>query len=218
MTGWNGLLRKEWVSLKYSVVIFVVIFIGLAVSSFTPAAVGGIVDSNELDHFFTTILMFSGIALFLHSLQVDLKRPDVWLHSPAPIWKLLFAKMAMALLVVMGLVLIWGGIGVVAYFIGGFAGFVPGVITVQKLLVSSIFMMTASMLIWVIYKVIEIRLGWLAAILSLIPIFVFGMVIWGFLTVVLKTMEPLASTFIYLAVSFVLFASGAILLEKKVRY
>src|SRR5690606_15847537 len=187
---------------------FVVIFIGLAISSFAPAAVGGIVDSNELDQFFSTLLMFSGLALFLHSLQVDLKRPDVWLHSPAPIWKLLFAKMAMALLVVIGLVLIWGGIGVAAYFLGGFAGFVPGVITLQKLLVTSIFMMTASLLIWVVYKIMEIRLGWLAALFSLIPVVLFGMVIWGFLMVVLKTMEPFASTFIYIAVSFVLFTSG----------
>ncbi|WP_432362469.1 hypothetical protein [Sporosarcina sp. UB5] len=218
MTGWNGLLRKEWVLMRLTAVIFVVFFIGIAVSSFTPAAVGGIVDSVELTDMFSTILTFIGMGLFLHSLQVDLKQPELWLHSPASIWKLLFVKMAMALLAVVGFILIWSGIGVIAYFMGGFAGFVPGMITLQKLLVTAIFIMTASLLIWVIYKVLEIRLGWFAALISLIPIFIIGLMIWGFLTVVLKTMGPLASTFIYIAVSIVLFASGATLLEKKVRY
>lgn len=218
MTGWNGLLRKEWVLMRYSVVIFVVIFTGIAVSSFAPAAVGGIVDSVELADMFSTILTFLGMGLFLHSLQVDMKQPDIWLHSPASIWKLLFVKVAMVLLLVMGFILIWSGIGVIAYFMGGFAGFVPGLITLQKLLVTTIFMITASLFIWVVYKVLEIRHGWLTALISLIPIFVFGVMIWGFLIVVLKTMEPLASMLIYIAVSFVLFAGGAILLEKKVRY
>lgn len=217
MTGWNGLLRKEWVLLRYSLFAFVVIFIVLAVSSFTPAAVGGIVDPDELAHMFSTILIGIALALFLHSLQVDLKQPDLWLHSPASIWKLLFVKVGMVLLLMMGFVLIWGVLGVFAYFLGGIAGIIPGVLTLQKLFANTIFMITAGLLIWVVYKTLEIRHGWLAVLLTLIPIS-FGVIIWGFLIVVMKTMDPLASTLIFIAVSIVLFVSGAILLEKKVRY
>lgn len=34
MMSWNGLLRKEWVLMRYSLVTFIVVFVVIAVSSF----------------------------------------------------------------------------------------------------------------------------------------------------------------------------------------
>lgn len=217
MTGWNGLLRKEWAVMKYSLATYIVVFTVIAISSFSPMAVGGIMDGVELTQMFSMMLIFMGAALFLHSLHVDTKQPDVWLHSPLSIAKLLGVKVFASILFVLGGVLIWGGIGVGAYFIGGFAGGFPGLTPLLKMLVNTLFFISAGLLIWVIYKILEIRLGWVASIISLIPIS-FAAMTWGILIAVWETMELPVSTLIYIFVSFVLFAGGAFLLEKKVRY
>jgi hypothetical protein len=217
MTSWNGLLRKEWVLMKYSLITFIVVFVVIAVSSFAPMAVGGIMDGVELTQMFSMMLMLFGVSLFLHSLHTDTKQPDVWLHSPFSIVKLLGVKAFMAILFVVGSFIIWSGIGVGAYFIGGFAGGIPGLTPLLKIIVNTLFFISAGLLIWVIYKVLESRVGWLAAIISLIPISI-GTMIWGFLIAVWETMELPVSSIIYIILSIALFASGAILLEKKVRY
>lgn len=217
MTSWNGLLRKEWMIMRYSLVTFIVVFIVIAVSSFAPMAVGGIMDGVELTQMFSMMLILCGASLFLHSLHTDTKQPDLWLHSPFSIVKLLGIKVFMAILFVFGSFIIWSGIGVGAYFIGGFAGGIPGFTPLLKILVNTLFFISAGLLIWVIYKILEIRTGWLAAVISLIPISVAAM-IWGILIAVWETMELPVSSLIYIIVSIVLFAGGAILLEKKVRY
>ena len=217
MTSWNGLLRKEWVLMKYSLVTFIVVFVMIAVSSFAPMAVGGIVDGIELTQMFSMMLIFMATSFFLHSLHTDTKQPDVWLHSPFSIVKLLGVKAFTSILFVLGGFIIWSGIGVGAYFIGGFADGIPGLTPLLKMLVNTFFFISAGLLIWVIYKILEIRLGWLASIISLIPIS-FAAITWGILIAVWETLELPASTFIYIIVSIVLFAGGAVLLEKKVRY
>ena len=94
--AWNGLIRKEWMLMRWSAIVFVVTFTVIAISSFAPIAVGGIFDVNELVQMFSTMHMFFGAALFLHSLHTDMKQPDVWFHSPASIGKLLGVKAMMA--------------------------------------------------------------------------------------------------------------------------
>lgn len=217
MTSWNGLLRKEWVLMRYSLLTFIVVFVVIAVSSFAPMAVGGIMDADELTQMFSMMLIFMATAFFLHSLHTDAKQPDVWLHSPFSIVKLLGIKAFTSILVVFGGFIIWSGIGVGAYFIGGFAGGIPGLTPLLKMLVNTLFFISAGLLIWVNYKMLEIRLGWLASIISLIPIS-FAAMTWGILIAVWETLELPVSSIIYIIVSFALFAGGAVLLEKKVRY
>lgn len=217
MTSWSGLLKKEWMILRYSLITFTVVFVVIAVSSFAPMAVGGIMDGVELTQMFSMMLMLMAVSFFLHSLHTDTKQPDLWLHSPFSIVKLLGAKTFMAILTVFGGFIIWSGIGVGAYFIGGFAGGIPGLTPLLKVLLNTFFFISAGLLIWVIYKVLEVRMGWFAAFISLIP-FSITMLIWGFLIVVWETLELPVSSIIYIIVSIALFASGAILLEKKVRY
>lgn len=217
MMSWNGLLRKEWMILRYSLITFTVVFVVIAVSSFAPMAVGGIMDGVELTQMFSMMLMLMAASFFLHSLHTDMKEPDVWLHSPFSIVKLLGAKVFTSILFIVGGFIIWSGIGAGAYFIGGFAGGIPGLTPLVKMIVNTLFFISAGLLIWVIYKVLEIRIGWLASLISLIPISIAAMA-WGFLIAVWETMELPASTLLYIIVSIVLFAGGAILLEKKVRY
>lgn len=217
MTSWNGLLKKEWVLMRHSLVTFIVVFVVIAVSAFTPMAVGGIMDGVELTQMFSVMLIFMAASLFLHSLQTDTKQPDVWLHSPFSIVKLLGVKAFTSILFVFGGFIIWSGLGVVAYFIGGFVGGIPGLTPLLKMLVNTLFFISAGLLVWVIYKILEVKMGWVAAVISLLPISI-AAIIWGFLIVVWDNLGLLVSSMIYIIVSSVLSACGAILLEKKVRY
>lgn len=47
---------------------------------------------------FFIMLLFISLALFLMNLHSDVKRRDTWLHTPAPFYQLIFAKLANALL------------------------------------------------------------------------------------------------------------------------
>lgn len=216
MTAFNGLLHKEWKLMRWPLLGFVATFIVIAISSFAPIAVGGVFEVNELDGMFSTILLFLAAGLFLQSLHTDMKKPDVWLHSPASIWTLLGVKMMLAVIFVIGSFLIWTGIGVIAYFFGGFAGIIPGVATLLKLLLNTIFITSISLLLWVIYKLVEVHIGWMAVFVVIFLIYA-GSLLWAILLLGWE-ITGLTSSVPYLIVTIVLFAVGADLLEKKVRY
>ncbi|MDW0116635.1 hypothetical protein QTL97_06785 [Sporosarcina thermotolerans] len=217
MTGWNGLLRKEWMLMRYTFIAFIVVFVVIAVSSFAPLAVGGIFDLVEITNMFSYLQMYFGALLFIHSLHTDMKQPDIWLHSPASITQLLASKMLMALLLVGVSNLIWSGIGVVAYFIGGFEGVIPGWPNLLKVFLTATFAISASLPIWVIYRLLSLKIGWLAVIVVII-FFTLVSMVWGIIEVIWGEIGPDIGSLVYILVSFVLFAGGAILLEKKVRY
>lgn len=216
MTAVGGLLRKEWILMRWSAVGFVAVLTLIAISSFAPLAVGGIFDINEYVQMFSTMHMFFGAALFLHSLHTDMKQPDVWFHSPASIWKLLGVKAMLAILINFGSFIIWSSIWVIAYFFGGFVGDIPEITTLLKLFVNIIFIISVSLAIWVVYKLAEAKIG-LFAILIVIILIPMGSLLWAILLLGWEMMG-MTSSILYIIVSIVLFAVGADLLEKKVRY
>ena len=216
MTAFNGLLQKEWKLMRWPMLGFVATFIVIAALSFAPIVVGGIFEVNEFDGMFSTILLFLAAGLFLQSLHTDMKKPDVWLHSPASIWMLLGVKMMMAVIFVIGSFLIWTGIGAIAYFFGGFVGIIPGMAILLKLLVNTIFMTSVSLLLWVIYKLVEVQIGWMAVFVVIFLIYA-GSLLWAILLLGWE-ITGLTSSVPYIIVTIVLFAVGADLLEKKVRY
>ncbi|MCG7343445.1 hypothetical protein MHZ92_04835 [Sporosarcina sp. ACRSL] len=217
MNRWSGLFKKEWMLMRMSMIFFTFSFIVIAVSSFAPAAVGGIVESDELTNMFSTMHIFIGAALFLQSLHTDMKEPDLWLHSPASIAQLLGVKVIAAVILIAGSFLIWTGIAIIAYFIGGIVGIVPDLAILVKVLVNTIFMMSVSLLIWVIYKMLAVRVRLLAGVVMLLLIFV-GFTVWGVMEFVWKISGSFTGTSLYIIVAIVLFTGGATLLEKKVRY
>ncbi|MDN4606647.1 hypothetical protein [Sporosarcina highlanderae] len=217
MISWNGLFRKEWTLMRYTFFAFILLFTVIAVSSFAPLAVGGIFDVIEITNSFSFFQMYFGALLFVHSLHTDMKRPDVWLHSPASITRLLGSKMLMALLLVGLSNLIWSVIGVVAYFIGGFEGVIPKWPNLLKVFLTTTFAISASLPIWVIYRLLSLKIGWLAMIVLFI-FFFFGSMVWGIIEVIWGGFGPNIGSLVYILISIVLFASGAVLLEKKVRY
>ena len=98
MKQWNGLLRKEWVTMKWP--LLVSSLLGIIVMSFLPHLLSKFFGFEI--HVFEVALVicfiWAGasvlapvISLFT-MLEREMKRPDVWLHSTASIFKLVGAK------------------------------------------------------------------------------------------------------------------------------
>ncbi|MER2089572.1 MAG: hypothetical protein ABS920_07530 [Sporosarcina sp.] len=98
MKQWNGLLKKEWVTMKWPLLMSGLL--GVMVMSFIPLLVSNFFGFEI--HVFEVALvicfLWAGasvlapvIALFT-MLEREMKRPDIWLHSTASIYKLVGAK------------------------------------------------------------------------------------------------------------------------------
>ena len=100
MKQWNGLLKKEWVTMKWPLLVSAVL--GIIVMSFVPHLIVNFFGIEV--HVFEVALVICFIwagasvlapvtALFI-MLEREMKRPDVWLHSTASIFKLVGVESA----------------------------------------------------------------------------------------------------------------------------
>ena len=105
MKQWNGLLKKEWVTMKWPLLVSALL--GIIVMSFVPHLIANFFDLGV--HVFEVVLVICFIwagasvlapisALFI-MLEREIKRPDVWLHSTTSIFKLVGAKAIFAILI-----------------------------------------------------------------------------------------------------------------------
>ncbi|MBO0589317.1 hypothetical protein [Sporosarcina sp. E16_8] len=105
MKQWNGLLKKEWVTMKWPLLTSAIL--GIIVMSFVPHLIVRFLGFST--HVFEVVLVicfiWAGasvlapvIALFI-MLEREMKRPDVWFHSTASIFKLVGAKAFFATLI-----------------------------------------------------------------------------------------------------------------------
>ena len=71
--------------------------------------------------------MISSVSWFLDSLNKEMKRPDIWLHSPASMWQLVGAKVVFITIIIGCSVLLCGTIvGCCLLLGGGTASIVEG--------------------------------------------------------------------------------------------
>lgn len=105
MKQWNGLLKKEWVTMKWPLLSSALL--GIIVMSFVPHLIASLFGFGV--HVFEVALVvcfiWAGasvlapvIALFI-LLEREMKRPDVWFHSTASIFKLVGTKAFFATLI-----------------------------------------------------------------------------------------------------------------------
>jgi hypothetical protein len=105
MKQWNGLLKKEWVTMKWPLLVGALL--GIIVLSLFPVMISSFFGFEV--HLFEIALVicfiWAGasvlapvIALFT-MLERERKRPDVWLHSTASIFKLVGSKVLFASLI-----------------------------------------------------------------------------------------------------------------------
>lgn len=105
MKQWNGLMKKEWVTMKWPLLVSALF--GIIVLSLFPLLISRFFGFEV--HVFEIALVicfiWAGasvlapvIALFI-MLEREMKRPDVWLHSTASIFKLVGSKAFFASLI-----------------------------------------------------------------------------------------------------------------------
>ena len=187
MNSWIGLVQKEWTQMKWRFVFFVLIS-NLMLFWGVPHLVFGVPEGT-----FTSIEPMIAICFILHlimavsllfdCLGTDIKRPDIWLHSPFPMRQLVGAKFLLVLLTV-GFSLVLGGmIAGITYLMGN------GVVSIWDnlflllgagvvILLNAIYVMAIVFFFWSIYQVFRSRVGWLSIliIILLVNIWLYG---WG---------------------------------------
>lgn len=104
MKEWNGLLKKEWLTMKGQFIatigasiLFIVLFpFG---SNLFKLGLDAMQVSLIMSLIWMVVSMFIPTIILLISLGKEMRRPDIWLHSKAPIYKMFGSKAVFGLLV-----------------------------------------------------------------------------------------------------------------------
>ena len=100
MKQWNGLMKKEWVSMKgwlYWTVgasILITFIIPFVLPMFLEGSVIALISG--LIPFWILISLILPVIVILNSLKKEMGHPDIWLHSPVSIFKMFGAKAVFA--------------------------------------------------------------------------------------------------------------------------
>lgn len=185
MKVWKGLFRREWIHLKWGVYLLALVHVFIAFVG--PVLISKFVGVPQNFFSLTLILssswlvfnMFIAVFMLLQSLGYEMKRIDVWLHSPASMLKLVGSKAIFAVCTT-GLSLLFGGIllGVAFYLsesrqtLTFTEGALPLVSVLVALFLYSILLMGIGFFIWSVYQVVRSRVGEWAVIFTIVLIFI----------------------------------------------
>lgn len=226
---WRGLMKKEWMLMRLQMVVFLLTALLICFFSLTPV-LGGRFDFQHIDpdglyKMLLTIHLFSGPLLLLSSLESERKRPDVWLHSPAPMWKIVGVKVIMPLLAATASMICVSLLTGIAYFLGTTetVSVMSAILFAGKAIVIAdvnvVFNTVAVLFTWGLFVYLQGLFGKFAGFIVMIPI-LFMAFVWGVLTgVFLQDYIVTITGFAVIGLFSILFFSGGTwLLEKKVRF
>lgn len=164
MKQWNGLLKKEWISMKWSIVLSLLgaLFILFLFPILLRKLLGENVNLFEYALVITFVAaignLFIPFTLFWVLVEKEMKRPDLWLHSTASIYQLIGVKAFFAMAV--GIVSFSIPTIVLAtyYFVLSPAGIVFNVLLVFGLtflgilITASMMLLSTGIFFWVLYR------------------------------------------------------------------
>ena len=188
MKRWRGLIRKEWVLMRWGIVSFVLafsVFVFLAYFHAFPRLMETIVVDIQSTMVFGFILhVLASVSWFLNSLNKEMKRPDIWLHSPTSMWRLVGAKVVFITLVIGCSVLLCGTIVGVSYYMeDGITSIVDGLALFFSagvvILLNAIYVMAVVFFFWSIYQVFRSRIDWFFSIIIMFVVFIIWAYAWG---------------------------------------
>ncbi|WP_318616668.1 hypothetical protein [Sporosarcina sp. YIM B06819] len=187
MQQWNGLLRKEWVTLKKP--LLVIALFAVATMSFLPMIItrflGMGVDVFELAlvicAMWAVASAFAPVIALFTMLEREMKRPDVWLHSNASIFKLVGSKVFFVIPIGAG-----GLLSSTIVLALHYAFLTPSILTFDALLfygsifiivlfVASLSILCTGFFFWVLYRLMEPAIKGFAILVSFI---LFGVSSW----------------------------------------
>ncbi|KAA0948747.1 hypothetical protein FQ087_17305 [Sporosarcina sp. ANT_H38] len=185
MEVWKGLLRKEWALMKWRLIIFVLI-----TSAIQYLGVNRLVYGLPED-FYASIQPIIALCFMLHlamaisllfdGLGKEMGRPDIWLHSPASILQLVFAKISLIVITIGCSLFLCGTIaGIYNYARDGAVPVVDDLILFLGvgvvILLNAIYVMAVVFFFWSIYQVFRSRIGWfsIVVVIALVNMWIIG--------------------------------------------
>jgi len=189
MKVWKGLFNKEWMLLRWEFIALtfvVIVVLGASLEyQFVDTQSYFTLENQWFYEVLLIVHLAAGVILLYQSLSREMKRPDIWLHSPGSLGRLVGAKMLFLSYMLMWSLLLCGTIIGVSYYIGG--GTLPLVdgiallfSVIVAIVLNSIYIMALGFFFWSIYQVLHSRIGWFSIIIT-IGVFYFWIFIWGIL-------------------------------------
>lgn len=102
MKVWSGLLRKEWLSIRTGILIaagfvfLMFLFLPMGIARILPEDVYTVEITLVLIFLWSLLAALFPVIILFILLQMDMKRPDIWLHSTASIFQLIGTKAFLA--------------------------------------------------------------------------------------------------------------------------
>ena len=178
--SWRGLFQKEWIISRGEVT--TLLFLNAAIGSVLPIIISE--TFNIPQDISDSLLIFVGIWLLAHmfigfkllftSLRYEMKRPDIWLHSPRSIFQLIGVKVAYAAMITAELLIVGSmtfGLSMILYHASLITSLTDGVLVLLSGLIAtfliSICVMAIGFFFWSIYQVFRVRLGNISVVIIL---------------------------------------------------
>lgn len=192
VSSWQGLFRKEWILLRPGILVLallnaVVILLGpFVVSSVFGVPQDFYENTQVIAGLWIVLYSVVGVGTLFTSLGHEMKRPDLWLYSPASMFQLVSAKAFFASFLTACLLLLCGALLSISFFFSGVreaAAFslMDGTLSLVSVLVKvfliSIFYMGIGFFFWSVYQVLRSRLGEFSIIITII-LFIAASVMW----------------------------------------
>lgn len=177
--SWRGLFQKEWMVSKAEVItLFLLnIAIGLGLPVIIRKAFDIPQDILEALYIFVGFWLlthiFIGLKLLYTSLKHEMKHPDIWLHSPKSIFRLVGVKALFSALITGGLLMVGGvtlGMSLHLSEMIQLPSLIDRVLVSLSVMITtfliSIYIMAMGYFFWSIYQVLRSRIGRIAVIVT----------------------------------------------------
>lgn len=170
-TVFGGLLRKEWIVLKWLMAL--IILMDIVVITLVPLLITSFVGKPDTLYDNTHIVVgtlfvlhiFGGIFILFESLKREMRNLEMWLHSPHPMVQLVGIKVVFAILTVLGSLFFSSFLaGIILYVIGdwttelAWSGVLALISVVLALSIKLIFVTAVGWFFWSVHKVVKSRI------------------------------------------------------------
>ena len=172
ITSAKGLFKKEWILLKWGVItVFLLnIIVVMAAPPIINRAFGLPLNTFEnslvISGVWFVVSMFVAVGILYASLETEMKQPDIWLHSPAPMWQLVGIKAVFAIAVTAMLLVLDGVLLSISFLMSDAYGTIPklsGALAMLSVMISiflkSIYIMALVFMFWSFYQMWRTRSG-----------------------------------------------------------
>lgn len=184
----RGLLAKEWAFLKWTAIALV--FINLVITVLETSSVfAGLFNRNataiiSVSNTWFFLHMYLGLILLFTSLTNEMKRADIWLHSPTSVLQLVGAKIVFSVSAVTCSFLLCGAVISVLSYMGGAGSILEMILsyisTTFVLVLNVVFLIMTGFFFWSVYQVLKSRIGRISIIITMILV-VMSTILWAFI-------------------------------------